>query len=318
MPRRAAVFVVFAGTIVVAAGIGLLLVPPLVAQVEALVGRLPHLLDNLAHGRGPLGFLEDRFHIVERAKDALENRGAGSLLGFTGPVFSAIAGVVRTVIGALAVTFLTLFMLLHGPRWWRAFVDAVPDQHRDLWERIGGHVYRSIGGWVIGAVVIAAIAGTAATLVLLALGVPYALPIGLIVGLLDPIPFVGATIAGVIGALITWASDGFTAAVVFAGFLLVYQQVVENHLLVPVVYGRTVELDALGVLLAVLLGGQLAGIIGAIAAVPIGGSLKAIAGEVRRWRPRRDDERRDRELILAQRPPPAGEEAAPPAIERRR
>jgi predicted PurR-regulated permease PerM len=171
---------------------------------------------------------------------------------------------------------------------------------------------------VIGAVVIAAIAGTAATLVLLALGVPYALPIGLIVGLLDPIPFVGATIAGVIGALITWASAGFTAAAVFAAFLLVYQQVIENHLLVPVVYGRTVELDALGVLLAVLLGGELAGIIGAIAAVPIGGSLKAIAGEVRRWRRGRAEERRDRELILAQRPPPAGEEEAPPAIERRR
>src|ERR671927_105837 len=145
MPRRAAVFVVFAGTLVVVAGIGLLLVPALVDQVEALVAQLPDLLDNLAHGRGPLGFLEDRFHIVERAKDALEHRGAGSLLGFTGPLFSAIAGVVRTVIGAL----------------------------------------------------------------------------------------------------ISWASAGFTAAAVFAAFLLIYQQVIENHLLVPVVYGRTVELDAL-------------------------------------------------------------------------
>jgi predicted PurR-regulated permease PerM len=146
MPRRGAVFVVFAGTLIVVAGIGLRLVPALVDKVEALVTRLPDLLDNLAHGPGPLGFLRDRFDIVERATHALQNRGAGSLLGFTGRVFSAIAGIARTVIGAPAVTFATLFVLLHGPRRWRAFVDAVPGQHRDLREGIGDHVYRSIGG----------------------------------------------------------------------------------------------------------------------------------------------------------------------------
>ena len=102
--------------------------------------------------------------------------------------------------------------------------------------------------------------------------------------LLDPIPFVGVTLAGLVGGLVTLAADGLSGALIFLAFLVVYQQVVENHLLVPLIYGRTVQLDALGVLLAVLIGGQLAGIIGAIAAVPIAGALKAVAGELLRWR----------------------------------
>ena len=137
---------------------------------------------------------------------------------------------------------------------------------------------------MIGAAFLGLIAGGSATIVLLVLGVPYALALGLIVGVLDPIPFVGVTLAGLIVGLVAWASVGWVTALVFVGFMVAYQQVVENHLLVPLVYGRTVELSALGVLVAVLLGGELAGVIGAVAAVPIGGALKSTANEILAWR----------------------------------
>lgn len=304
VPRTVAVLAVFVAALLALAGIGFALIPPLVDHVTQFAQQLPHIIDQLSHGRGPLGFLEDRFNIVERARRALAQHGAGSLLGFGGPLFTAISSVAQTVIGVVSVCFLTLFMLLRGPAWWAAAIAVVPERQRPLWDRIGDQLHRSIGGWVIGAVIVAVLAGTTATLVLLVLGVPYALALGLIVGLLDPIPFVGATIAAVVAGLVTLASVGLTDAIVFVGFFVVYQQV-ENHLLVPVVYGRTVQLDALGVLLAVLIGAQLAGILGAIAAIPISGALKAVAGEVIGWRRERRAESQRAAVIRAEPRPPA-------------
>ena len=284
LPRRFAVLTVFVAAIAAIAGIGVLVVPPLVDQVRQFADELPAMIDKLSRGRGPLGVLEERFHIVERVRDAVASGGPGTAVGLTGPVFAAVSRMAQTVIGVLAITFLTLFMLLRGPSWWQAFLGFLPQRQRPLWGRIGEHVREAIGGWVAGAVIIALTAGTSATVVLLIIGAPYALTIGLIVALLDPIPFVGVTLAGLVGGLVTLAADGLSGALIFLAFLVVYQQVVENHLLVPLIYGRTVQLDALGVLLAVLIGGQLAGIIGAIAAVPIAGALKAVAGELLRWR----------------------------------
>jgi AI-2E family transporter len=83
------------------------------------------------------------------------------------------------------------------------------------------------------------------------------------------------------------ATEGLMPALIFVGFILVYQNVIENHMLVPLVYARTVELDSLGVLIAVLIGAELGGIIGALLAVPTGGLLRVVVSEIRRWRRKR-------------------------------
>ena len=118
------------------------------------------------------------------------------------------------------------------------------------------------------------IAGVVSTMVLLVVGVPFAIALGLLVAILDLIPLAGATIAAIIVTTVAFL-DSTTAGIVILIFFIVYQQL-ENHVLQPVVYGRTVQLSPLAVLIAVLIGAALAGVVGALAAIPVAGTIQVL------------------------------------------
>ena len=132
---------------------------------------------------------------------------------------------------------------------------------------------------------ISIIAGGSAAIVLYILGVPLPFALGLLVGLFDLIPLAGATIALLIVGTISFLHS-ITAGIVVVAFFLTYQQL-ENHVLQPVIYGKTVKLSPLTVLIAVLIGAALAGIIGALAAIPIAGAIHVIIRDLIRARTER-------------------------------
>jgi predicted PurR-regulated permease PerM len=127
---------------------------------------------------------------------------------------------------------------------------------------------------VTGNILISLIAGASITIVLLVLGVPYAVALGLLVAFLDLIPLAGATVAGVIVTLVAFLHT-IPAGIIVLVFFIVYQQL-ENHFLQPVIYGRTVQLSPLAVLISVLVGAELAGVLGALAAIPVAGAIQVI------------------------------------------
>jgi predicted PurR-regulated permease PerM len=151
----------------------------------------------------------------------------------------------------------------------------VPDEKRPRWRRIGLEIYATVGGFVAGALTIATVAGITSAIVLSVLGVSYAIALALVVAFLDLIPLAGATIAAVIVSTVAFLDSGLTIGLVVLVWFVVYQQV-ENHLLYPVVYSRTVALSPLLILIAVLIGGSLAGILGALAAIPIAGTIQVL------------------------------------------
>ena len=133
------------------------------------------------------------------------------------------------------------------------------------------------------------IAGVVSTAVLLGLGVPFAIALGLLVAILDLIPLAGATIAAILVSTVAFL-DSTTSGVIVLIFFIVYQQL-ENHVLQPVVYGRTVRLSPLAVLIAVLIGAELAGVIGALAAIPVAGAFQVILVDWLQYRRARLGER---------------------------
>jgi len=135
-------------------------------------------------------------------------------------------------------------------------------------------MYRMVGRYVTGNLLISLIAGTVTTIVLLALGVPFALALGLLVAILDLIPLAGATLGAIVVTLVA-LTDSTTTAIVVLVYFVVYQQL-ENHLLQPLIYGRTVRLSPLMILFSVLVGAEVAGIIGALAAIPVGGTIQIL------------------------------------------
>jgi predicted PurR-regulated permease PerM len=295
--RGLASAVVFFLALLAFVGLGFLVIPPLVDQVRQFIDAIPGFVDDLTAGRGPLGFLQDDYQIVDKVRSAIQKRGPGELLGVTATGLAVAQGVISAVVGAVAIAFLTFFMLLEGPRAVRRFLEFLPEGARPRWERVAADIYRTVGGYVTGNLLISLIAGVASAVVLFGLGSNYAVALAVVVAVLDLIPLAGATLAAIIVSTVAFIELGWVKGIVVVVFFLVYQQL-ENHILQPVIYGRTVQLSPLAVLVAVLIGAELAGILGALAAIPVAGIVQAVFRELLRYR-------RESLVPVPAQPPPA-------------
>jgi predicted PurR-regulated permease PerM len=280
--RGAAAAVTFLLAIAFIVAIGFTFVPTLVNQVNDFVQKLPDYVDDITKGRGRLGFLETKYHIQERIRDAVSEGGATRVLGLSGVAINVAKGVITIVVATVTIIFMTFFMLLEGPIWVERFYGALPAESQPRWRKVGHDIYRTVGGYVTGNLLISLVAGGSTTVVLLILGVPYAVALGLIVAILDLIPLAGATIAAILIGIVAFLHS-VPAGIIVIVFFIVYQQV-ENHLLQPLVYGRTVQLSPLTVLISILIGAELAGVVGALGAIPVAGSIQVLILDWRRHR----------------------------------
>src|ERR671932_2098106 len=280
--RGAAVGITYLGVLLAVAGLGALFIPTLVDQVNSFVHKTPDYAHDLTSGRGRLGFLETKYHVVEKVREQVNKGGASRILGLSGTALAVTKGVINAVVGTVTIIFLTFFMLLEGPKSAERIYELLPSESQPRWRRVGHDIYRTVGGYVTGNLLISLIAGISSTVVLLIMGVPYAVALGLIVAFLDLIPLAGATLAAIIVGTVAFI-HGIVAGIVVITFFIVYQQV-ENHLLQPVVYGRTVQLSPLAVLVAVLIGAELAGVLGALAAIPVAGAIQVVIADWNRDR----------------------------------
>ncbi len=272
--RGLAAGVTFVLVLAAIAGIGALLVPTVVHQVSDLVGKVPDYIHDISRGKGRFGFLETKYHLPERIRDAIHKGGATKVLGLSGAAITITKSVISIVLATITIAFLTFFMLLEGPRWMDRFYGLLPPESRPRWENVCQQIYRTVGGYVTGNLLISLIAGSSTTIVLTIMGVPFAIALGLVVAILDLIPLAGATIAAILIGVVAFIHS-IVAGIVVVVFFIVYQQI-ENHFLQPVVYGRTVQLSPLVVLISILIGAELAGILGALGAIPVAGAIQVL------------------------------------------
>jgi predicted PurR-regulated permease PerM len=177
------------------------------------------------------------------------------------------------------VFFLTLFLLYELPALGRVALSQIAPERRPRIVAAVNHMNRNIGGYVAGNLVISLICGTVTTVALYLLDVPFSLALGVFMAVFDLIPLVGATIGsfGVVAA--AWVLVDTRAAIIMFIIVTVYQQI-ENHVLQPLIYGRTVQIPSLTVLVAVLCGGAVLGLVGALLAIPIAGTIQAVVSEL--------------------------------------
>jgi predicted PurR-regulated permease PerM len=272
--RSAAVGLTYVLVTLAIVGIGATFVPKLVDEVNGFVEATPGYVEDLTQGKGRLGFLERKYQIVEKVREQVQEGGASRLLGLSGTALAITKSVLTLIVATVTIIFLTFFLLLEGRGWVERFYSVLPEHAQARWRRIGGEISQTVGGYVTGNLLISLIAGTSMTIVLLIMGVPYAVALGLLVAVLDLIPLAGATIAGIIVVTISFLHS-LPAGIVVAVFVIVYQQA-ENHVLQPVIYGRTVRLSPLVVLVSILIGAELAGILGALVAIPTAGAIQVL------------------------------------------
>jgi predicted PurR-regulated permease PerM len=280
MSRGLAATVTVLGTALAVTLLGLLLLVPLVGSVRDFLQALPATVEEL-RGSGELSWLE--------TSGAAENVQAGAdeiavsvpdaisaVLGIAGSFFSVF-------IAGFTIIFICVFLLTDIANLKRALASVLMPGEDERWLGVWDRVTNSVSRWAIGLVVIATIAGVTQGLTAWLLGSSFALALGVIAGLLDMIPNIGATLAGFILVPTLWAEEGVTAAIIMLVVVLVYQQV-ENNILTPKIQGKAVKLSGFFIIVAVTLFGALLGVLGALTAVPLAATIQIFVQELTKAR----------------------------------
>ena len=271
MSRTWAVLTVFGGLLVLVALFLAVLIIPIATQVDDLRDAAPGYLQRLERNQ-TIRDLNQRYKLVQKAQDAAQQAPAR--------VFGAAGRFVNGVVATLTVLFLTLFLMFELPAISRGLLSLLTDDDAARVRLVAADVNRSIGGYVLGNLAISVIAGATVGISLWILGVPYAAALAVFMGVCDLVPLVGATVGALAAIGVAFAAQGVTAGIVMIVVNVVYQQF-ENHILQPIVYRKTVQLSAFLVLVAVLVGGELMGVLGALVAIPIAGSIQLVVREIR-------------------------------------
>src|SRR3954470_25051323 len=132
------------------AAVGALFIPTLVDNVNKFVDAVPGYVDDLTKGRGRLGFLETKYHVVEKVREQVENGGAKKVLGLSGAALSLTKSVITIIAATVTIVFLTFFMLLEGRDWVERGYSLFPERSQERYRRVGHDIYRTVGGYVTG------------------------------------------------------------------------------------------------------------------------------------------------------------------------
>jgi predicted PurR-regulated permease PerM len=278
-----------------------LLVPPIVTQANNLVQNLPDYareVSEFVNNNDRLRQLQDDYDITGRLEEEASRLPArlGDAAGVLGDIG---VGLVNSIFAAVTILVLSIFMLSSGRRFLDAWIREYQPQREAWWHNLFGRIANAIGNYVAGALLQATVAGVTSWIMLTILGIDYALPLAVIVFLLDLIPLVGATIGAVVVGIVTVFSDFPVDTVIWTIYAIVYQQV-ENNVIQPRIQARAVQLDPLIVIISVLFGSALMGVLGALLAIPVAAVIQITYREYRR--------------LKRQAPPPVAKPGpAPPA-----
>jgi len=271
VPRAWAILLVYLASLAALVGIGLLLVPPVVSEVNELVKDAPGLVGDL-EGSSAYRRLDTEYDVSDKLLTEAEKLPE-HLGDLTSVLADITVGVFARVTQLVIVLVLAFLLLMSGGRildfGFSRLDPALERRARRAAEGIG----KAVAGYIAGSLLLALIAGVLSFFVMELLSIPFAIPLAVLFGFTTLIPLVGLTIGGVIVGIVA-AFHGFpTALIVWGVFFLLYQQV-NDRALGPYVYKRTVELHPLVAIVAVLIGGTQLGILGALVAIPAAATIQ--------------------------------------------
>jgi predicted PurR-regulated permease PerM len=285
LPRGAAIAIVYVGIVLAPFVIGAILIPPAVEQGVRLAKDLPGYVEDLNQAfdeNEQLRELNEKYDITTKL-DELANDLVANLGDAAGVIADIGAGLVSSIFALVTILVMSMFMVSRGKTWREALISLRPPHQAERLRRATDNIATAVGSYVGGALAQAAIAGAAAFLMLVILGVPSPLPLAVIIALLDLIPLVGATLGAVIVGVVTLFADFPTDTIIWAIFAIAYQQF-ENYVVQPRIQSRAVKLDPFIVVIAAIFGGTLLGIVGALLAIPSAAAIQIAMREYWEYR----------------------------------
>ncbi len=278
--RGLAVTVVFGFFLALVVGFLAAAIPPIATQATQLTTEIPTYLAQLQNKSSLLGRLNAQYGIETKVMSAVSGPSVlGNVVGIGKALFGYLTNLVLLIV-------LTAYFLVDLPRVRRLTYRLLPASRRPRAVLLGDQILAKVGAYVLGNVIISIVTAVSTYIWLVIFGVPYPLLLAVFVALLDLIPVVGSTIAGVIVCAVA-LTVSIPVAIYTAGFFLA-QRLLEDYLLVPRIIGRVVRVPGVITVVAVILGAAVLGLVGALIAIPVAAAVQLIIEEI--VIPRMDEE----------------------------
>ena len=277
-PPAAAAGVVFGGFIVALVAIGLIIIPPTVSELGSVGDSVRDGVQSVEDWLvdGPLGL--DRAQVEQFSNDPVDS--VSSVLGSTDLSIASGALVLgEALAGALLALVLTFLLLKDGRRFQDWTLRHLPRRHREPVTAAAQRAWEALGGYLRGAAILGAVEGFIIGTSVWVVGGALAIPVAVLTFVAAFFPIVGAVVAGAVATLVVLATAGVSQAVIVLVVVVVVQQL-DNDILAPFIFGRSVSLHPAVILVALTVGGSLGGIVGAFIAVPLTAVVAAVAAEV--------------------------------------
>jgi predicted PurR-regulated permease PerM len=274
--RRLSAVVLVLAIVVVLAVVVLVVAQAAVGAVRDFSDDLPRIVDDARQS--------DLGSFINSGSDSLETleEHASEITSGVAKVSGGVADVGISAFGVVTLVFSVMFLTLFGLidetrlREWVGGLLYRGDRERVL--QVADRIVQTTSRYMLGNLAISVICGSIYGVTAVILGIPYPLALAVIAGVLDLIPSIGATIAGVIVALAALTVSP-AAFVIFLIVMVVYQQL-ENYVLQPTIIGKAARISGFTVLASVLAFGALFGLVGAIIAVPIAAGIQIVVEEL--------------------------------------
>jgi predicted PurR-regulated permease PerM len=285
LPRWLAILAVYVLLFALFAFLVLQVIPPIVREFEHLGSKVPGYVEDFRRWANENQQFQDLNHKYDITRTLNEQASTipSKLGGAAGDVQSITVSVLEHLLAAITILALTFFLLLDGRQQGERLLGRMEPGAATRWRRIATRIAGVVKSYVSVNLVLAVAAGVFTWLVLELLGVDLAVTMGVIVGFLDLVPLIGFTVGGVLVAIVAAFHDFPGTLIAWLALFLVYQQV-QDRVIQPLLYKNAVRIHPAVAIVAILVGGQLAGILGALLAIPTAATIGVLIDEALLWR----------------------------------
>lgn len=260
LPKALGIAITYIIIIIIVSGLLALILPPLIEESSRLVSTLPPLLDQL-------------FNITAIDKSVFQSQ----LTSLSRNVFSVTLAVFDNLLTIIFLLVLTFYLLLERDNLEERLAALFVNRQERV-KKLITRLEDKLGAWLRGQLILSLIIGTLSYIGLTILGIPYALPLAVIAGVMEVIPVIGPIISAIPPILIALTISPVLSLGVAAMYFVIQQ--LENSLIVPQIMKRAVGLNPLVVILAIAIGSKLLGFAGALLAVPMAVVIQIIVAEI--------------------------------------
>lgn len=286
VPRIIGVLTIYLGIAIIVSGIFFFMVPPLLQDTSSFLRQIPQYIESIPLLQGVESISEfnpsqSGQAITTLARGMTVSELLDSISQIPAGAFSTLSTVFGGAFSLMLIVVISFYLTVQE-RGIENFLNIVtPAPHREYAVNLWKRAQRKIGQWMQGQLLLVLIIGVLTYLSLSILGVKHALLFAILAGLMELIPLFGPIIASIPAIIISFVDGGATLALVVAGVYAIIQQF-ENHLIYPLVVNKVVGVPSLLVILALIIGGQLAGFLGILLAVPIATVLMELTEDFHR------------------------------------